>query len=88
MHTYDAVIADIVPGERIVTSFEMHPDDKRMSVSLATMEFEPEGGGTLHTDTEQGALLDGYEKPEYRERGTADLLDVLGTAVGSQTTDA
>jgi hypothetical protein len=28
--------------------------------------------------TEQGAYLDGQERPEWREQGTADQLDTLG----------
>jgi len=88
VHAYDAVIADIVANERIVTTYEMHMDDKRISVSVATMEFASAGNGTRLTYTEQGAFLDGYDKPEYREQGTADLLDALGRAVEGQAANA
>ena len=41
MHRFDSLYYDIVPDERIVYSYEMHLDDKRISVSLATIEFAP-----------------------------------------------
>jgi len=31
--------------------------------------------------TEQGAFLDGFDKPELREEGSKGLLDQLGTAL-------
>ena len=37
---YDARYQDIVPNERIIYSYDMHLDDKRISVSLATVELE------------------------------------------------
>lgn len=67
-----------MPDERIVITYDMHLDEKRISVSLATMEFKPEGAGTRLIFTEQGAFLDGYDIPAQREQGTRDLLDALG----------
>ena len=63
---------------RIVFAYEMHLDGTRISVSLGSVEIKPEGGGTRLAYTEQGAFLDGFDKPEMREKGTADLLDALG----------
>ena len=57
----------------------MYLDGTRISVSLATVEFRPEGAGTRLIFTEQGAFLDGYDDPAQREQGTRDLLDALGT---------
>ena len=56
----------------------MHLDETRISVSLATVEFKPEGDGTRLIFTEQGAFLDGYDEPAQREHGTGELLDALG----------
>jgi hypothetical protein len=42
------------------------------------VELKPEGNGTRLKYTEQGAFLDGFDRPELREKGTADLLDTLG----------
>jgi len=81
VHVYEARYQDIVPNERIITSYDMHLDDKRISVSLATVELEPEGAGTRLVYTEQGAFLDGYDDAGSRERGTRDLLDKLDAAL-------
>jgi uncharacterized protein YndB with AHSA1/START domain len=75
--TFEARYQDIVPDERIVMTYDMHLDDKRISVSLTTLEFKPEGEGTRLTLTEQGAFLDGFDDPAERERGTRELLDSL-----------
>ncbi len=82
VHSFDAVYHDIVPDRRIVTTYEMHSDETRTSVSVATVELTPEGGGTRLTYTEQGAFLDGHDRPEWREQGCSDLLDALGTELG------
>jgi uncharacterized protein YndB with AHSA1/START domain len=75
---------DIVPDQRIVYSYEMYSGDDRMSVSLATVEIVPGEDGTRLTYTEQAAFLDGIDKPEGREEGTAWMLDNLGTYLASQ----
>ena len=50
----------------------MHLDQRRISVSLATIEFEPAGDGTRLILTEQGVYLDGADQPAAREQGTRD----------------
>lgn len=77
-YSYDALYYDIVPDERIVYSYEMYSGDDRMSVSLTTVEIVPDQDGTKLTYTEQGAFLDGIDKPEDRQEGTAWILDNLG----------
>ena len=59
-------------------SYEMYSGDDRMSVSLATVEIVPDQDGTKLTFTEQGAFLDGIDKPEHRQEGAAWMLDNLG----------
>ena len=76
-HVFDALYQDIVPDGRIVYSYEMHLDEKRISVSLATLELLPEGTGTYLILTEQDAFLDGADLPAQREQGTRELLDNL-----------
>jgi|ERR687887_12580 uncharacterized protein YndB with AHSA1/START domain len=78
VHHYHATFQDIVPNERIISSYEMHQDDVRTSVSLATVEFHHDGTGTRLVYTEQGAWLDGIDSAESREEGTSVLLDQLG----------
>lgn len=76
-HVFNAVYHDIVPGERIVYSYTMHLDERRISVSLATVEFRAARSGTLLVFTEQGAFLDGYDDVAGREEGTRIGLENL-----------
>jgi uncharacterized protein YndB with AHSA1/START domain len=75
---FDATYYDIVENERIVWSYDMHMDGKRMSVSVATVELSPIAGGTTLVLTEQGAFLDGLDTNEARKEGTEQFLDSLG----------
>lgn len=79
-HRFDATYYDIVPNERIIYGYEMHIGDKRISVSLATIELKPEGKGTRLVFTEQAVFLDGYDDKGSREHGTNGLLDQLGAS--------
>jgi uncharacterized protein YndB with AHSA1/START domain len=78
---FDATYWDIIPGERIVYVYEMHLDGKKISVSLATIEFKAAGAGTRLIMTEQGAFLDGFDDAGSRERGTNELVDKLGASL-------
>lgn len=82
-HTFDAIYQDIIPNERIIYTYEMHLDKKKISVSLTTVEMKPEGKGTKLTFTEQGAFLDDYDDAGSREEGTNWLLDNLGKFLAS-----
>lgn len=75
--TFDCRYQDIVKDERIIYTYEMQLDERRISVSLATVELRPEGSGTRMRYTEQGVFLDGYDDSGSRERGTRGLLDQL-----------
>ena len=77
VHHYNATFYDIVPDQRIVTTYEMHLGENRISVSLATTEIEPKGKGTRMIYTEQGVYLDGYDNAGQREHGTKELFDAL-----------
>jgi uncharacterized protein YndB with AHSA1/START domain len=80
--TFDAVYHDIVPRERIVYAYEMHLDDRKISVSLATLQIKPEGkGGVRLLVDEQGAFLDGYDDVGKREKGTRDLLEKIAASL-------
>jgi uncharacterized protein YndB with AHSA1/START domain len=81
VHKSDCCYQDIVPAQRIIYTYDMHLDDVRISVSLATVEFKPAPGGTLLIFTEQGVFLDGADSAATREQGTHALLDKLGTAL-------
>ncbi len=77
---FEAVYFDVIPDERLVYAYEMHHDERKLSVSLATVELTPVGAGTRLSITEQGAYLDGLDDGS-RKRGTAFLLDRLGASL-------
>ena len=79
--TFDATYHDVIPNERLVYSYEMHLDEKKISVSLATLQLQAKAGKTTLMVTEQGAFLDGYDDAGSREQGTGHLLDVLGRSL-------
>jgi uncharacterized protein YndB with AHSA1/START domain len=79
--TFDAVYHDIIENQRVVYSYTMHLDNRKISVSLATFELKNAGTGTRLALTEQGAFLDGYDDAGSRERGTGFLLDALGKSL-------
>lgn len=68
---------DIVESERILYAYNMQLGETRLSASLVTVLFEPNGAGTRMTFTEQVAFLDGYQDREERLRGTESGLDRL-----------
>lgn len=69
---------DLVPDERIIYTYEMTMNGKRISVSVVTIEMRAAaGGGTDFTLTEQGVYLDGLDTAEQRRQGTEQLMDAL-----------
>jgi uncharacterized protein YndB with AHSA1/START domain len=84
VHTFQAQYYEIIPDERIIYTYEMHLGEQRISVSLATIEFQAVSNNscqlTLH---ESGAFLDGFDKPEIRQQGTMQLLDALEASLKS-----
>ena len=80
--TFEATYHDVIPNERLVYSYVMHLDERKISVSLATLQLKSEGGKTTLMLTEQGAFLDGYDDAGSREQGSGHLLDALGASLG------
>jgi uncharacterized protein YndB with AHSA1/START domain len=79
---FDCIYRDIVAPSakdtgRIIYSYAMDMDGKKISVSQATIQIEPEDGGTKLILTEYGDFLDGYDDAGSRERGTNLLMDQL-----------
>jgi uncharacterized protein YndB with AHSA1/START domain len=79
---FDCVYRDIVEpagneSGRIIYSYVMHLDGRKISVSQATIEIAPEGQGTRLVVTEYGDFLDGYDDADSREHGTNFLMDQL-----------
>jgi uncharacterized protein YndB with AHSA1/START domain len=79
--TFDAIYFDVIPNGRLVYAYELSQDDRKISVSLATLQLEAEAAGTRLTLTEQGAFLDGYDDAGAREHGTGALLDALAASL-------
>jgi uncharacterized protein YndB with AHSA1/START domain len=83
---YDAPYEEILPDERIVFTYNMHRDGKRMSVSVTTVELLSEDGKTHQRYTESGVFLEGEDTPQLREQGTNNLLDKLGETLVQRAT--
>ena len=85
---FDCIYLDIVPpsqneGGRIIYSYVMHLDDRKISVSQAAIELTPDGDGTKFLLTEYGDYLDGYDDAGSREQGTNQLMDALEKYLGN-----
>ena len=76
---FQATYHDIRDNERIVYYYDMHVNDRRISASLATVEFEDVARKTRVKFTEHAVYLDGWPTPEDREAGSKMLLDNLAT---------
>ena len=79
--TFDAIYHDVIANERLVYSYQMFIDDKKISVSLATLQLKEQGPRTTLKVTEQGTFLDGHDDAGSREHGTGLLLDALGASL-------
>jgi uncharacterized protein YndB with AHSA1/START domain len=79
---FEAQYFDVVPERRLVYTYDMYWQGKKISVSLASVEFVLAGSGTKLLLTEQHAFLDGYEDAGSRERGTLSLMDNLAATLG------
>ncbi|MFE4515715.1 SRPBCC family protein [Kitasatospora sp. NPDC056783] len=75
--TFESWYRDIVQDERIVYTSTLSEGPDLATVSLTTVEFHPEDGGTRVLLTEQGTFLDGREEAAWREQGTGRWLDEL-----------
>ena len=83
---FESQYFDVVPEKRLVYTYDMYWQGKKISVSLASIEFVLAGKGTKLVLTEQHAFLDGYEDAGNRERGTRGLMENLEVALGGGDT--
>jgi uncharacterized protein YndB with AHSA1/START domain len=83
--TYDARYVDIVPDERVIYNYEMSMNGRRISATVAAVEFTPVDGGTQLKLTEHGIYLDGLDEVAAREHGTGFLLDRLAAVLDEGT---
>lgn len=81
---FDATYFDVVPDSRLVYAYDMYMNERKLSVSLATIELLSDGPTkTRLVVTEQGAFLDGYDDAGSRAKGTGSLLDRLGASLNA-----
>lgn len=73
----DKTFLEIVPDARIIFAYFMEAGGRPLSASLVTVEFHPDGAGTLMQLTEQLAYLDGHDDLAERIAGTSEGLDRL-----------
>ena len=83
VYTYESEFRDIIPEQRIVYTYEMFADQARISVSVATVQFNGHGATSQLVLTEQGVFLDGHDTVARREAGTRSLLDSLAASFDS-----
>lgn len=83
--TWESLYREIVTDERIVYTSVLSEGNTVATCSLTTVEFFPQGDGTHLVLVEAGAYLDGREQPAWREQGTSDWLDTLGTELTDRT---
>lgn len=87
--TFTAHYLDIVPAQRIIYAYEMSFAGQRLSASLVTVTFNPLGGGTQMTFTEQAVILEGgVDARQQRLMGTEEGMDRLVTLVGIEAGSA
>jgi uncharacterized protein YndB with AHSA1/START domain len=83
IYTYESEFRDIVPEQRIIYTYEMHADENRVSLSVATVEFHGHDATTHLVLTEQGVFLDGHDTVAQREEGTRSMLESLAASLNS-----
>lgn len=88
VYTFRGLYQDIVENERMVISYTMDRDERRVSVSTMTLEFAAAGAGTKLTFTDWGAFLDGLDTPKEREHGSGVGLDNLAAHLARETAGA
>ncbi len=74
---YDATFFDVIQDRRIVAAYDLLIADRRLSVTLLTVELRPAGTGAHLSLTEQIAFLDGLDSIDDRRPGVEDMLDML-----------
>lgn len=78
----DCHYVDIVPNRRICYAMSISRGEHRITVSLVTVELDPQGGSCAVRVTDQLAILDGGDTSGDRERGWGETLDKLPGVIG------
>lgn len=78
-HVNETRYFEIVEGERIIMAYSMAVNGRVHTVSLATILFADEGGGTRLTFIEQMCVIPPSDGVEGRRHGWGELLGGLET---------
>lgn len=85
VHTNETRYFEIREGERIVLAYSMALNGRVHTVSLATIIFDDENGGTRLTYTEQMCVIPPSDGIEGRKHGWHALLDSLAEILAEET---
>jgi len=84
-HTNETRFFEICEGERIVLAYSMAMNGRVHTVSLATILFTDENGGTRLRYTEQMCIIPPSDGVEGRQAGWRALLDSLDRYLAGDT---
>jgi len=76
---FEARFHAIEPARRLVYAYDLHLSGRFHSVTLSSLELEPQGDGTLVSYTEQIVFLDGKDGTADRRHGTGLQFDKIET---------
>lgn len=78
---YEARFHLIEPNRRLIYDYDLRHGDMFHSVTLSSLEIEPEGAGVRVAYTEQIVFLDGKDGVEGRKNGTGSQWKALESAL-------
>jgi uncharacterized protein YndB with AHSA1/START domain len=78
---FEARFHVIEPARRLVYAYDLHLSVNFHSVSLSSLELEPQRNGTRVAYTEQIVFLDGKDGTADRRHGTGLQFDAIETAL-------
>lgn len=87
-HVNETTYFDIVERQRIVLAYSMAMNGRVHSVSVATVAFADEGGGTRLTYVEQITVLPPSDGVPGRRHGWTALLEALDGALDAEMASA
>lgn len=85
LHENSGRYFEIKDEERIVLAYSMSVDGRVHSVSLVTITFADENGGTRLLYTEQMCVIPPSDSAEGRQHGWTSLLDMLAGYLATDT---
>jgi uncharacterized protein YndB with AHSA1/START domain len=83
---FEARFHVIEPARRLVYAYDLHHSGRFHSVTLSSLELEPEGEKTRVSYTEQIVFLDGKDGTEPRRQGTTFQFETIEKTLRSGST--